>query len=79
MCCAQKFLGVGAAPVVLEAAGEAVGVLLQRTSLGADLAVALFALAFPMDASGFFGHGDAPISVGVENVTNFAAANLAMA
>jgi len=61
-----EFLGVGAAPVVLEAAGEAVGVTLQRTGLGADPALTLLALAFPMDASGFFGHRVAPVSVGLK-------------
>jgi hypothetical protein len=41
--CAQDLLGVGAAPVVLEAARKAVGVVLQRTGLGAYLALALLA------------------------------------
>src|ERR1039458_3907259 len=40
----QDLLGVGAAPVVLEAARKAVGIVLQRTGLGASLALALLCL-----------------------------------
>jgi hypothetical protein len=50
---AEQLFGVGAAPVVLEAAREAVGIGLQRVGLGADPALAFLALAFPMNA-GFF-------------------------
>src|ERR1039458_246679 len=71
--CAQNLLGVGAAPVILEAASKAIRVVLQRTGLGTYLAFALLALAFPVHAGGLFGHRVAPISVWVECVTNFAA------
>jgi len=50
--CAEDLLGVGAAPVVLEAARKAAGVVLQRTGLGAYLALALLALAFPVHDGG---------------------------
>ena len=70
---AQDLLGVGAAPVVLEAARKAVGIVLQRTGLGAYLALALLALAFPVHDGGLFGHDVAPVSVRVEDVTTFAA------
>src|ERR1019366_3496758 len=69
---AEDFLWVGAAPVVLEAARKAVGVVLQRIGLGAYLALALLALAFPVHNCGLFGHDVAPVSVWVEGVTNFA-------
>ena len=72
MGCAQDLLGVGAAPVVLEAARKAVGVVLQRTGLGAYLALALLALAFPVYDGGLFGHDVAPVSVWVEGMTNLA-------
>src|SRR5450759_1344682 len=51
---AQDFLGVGAAAVVLEAAREAVRIVLQRAGLGADLSQSLLALAFPVNACGLF-------------------------
>src|ERR1019366_2885739 len=70
--CTQDFLGVGAAPVVLEAARKAVGVLLQRTGFGAYLALGLLASAFPMDVGGLFGHGVVPVSSCLEGVARFA-------
>ena len=48
MGCRQQLFGVGAAPIVFEAAAKAVGVVLEHVGLGADLALAFFALAFPM-------------------------------
>ena len=66
--CAQDFLGVGAAPVVLEAARKTVGVLLQPTGLGAYLALALLTSAFPMDVGGLFHHGVVPVSSCLEGV-----------
>src|ERR1039458_6038204 len=70
---AEDLLGVGAAPVVLEAARKAVGVVLQRTGLGAYLALAVLALAFPVHDGSLFGHGVAPVSVRVGGKTDFAA------
>src|SRR5450759_239890 len=64
---------LGAAPVVLEAARKAVGVVLQRPGLGTYLALALLALAFPVNDGGLVGHDVAPVSVWVEGVTNCAA------
>src|ERR1017187_8842275 len=46
------------AAVVLEAAREAVRIVLQRAGLGADLSQSLLALAFPVHACGLFVHGE---------------------
>src|SRR5487761_2720126 len=70
---AEDFLRVGAAPVVLEAARKAVGVVLQRTGLGAYFALTFLALAFPVHDCGLFGHDVAPVSVWVGGMTDFAA------
>src|SRR5450759_1622922 len=51
----EEILG---AAVVLEAAREAVRIVLQRAGLGADLSQSLLALAFPVHACGLFVHGE---------------------
>jgi len=66
----QNLLGVGAAPVVLETACKALGVMLQRAGLGTYLALALLALPFPVNDGGLFGHDVAPVSVWGDGVTN---------
>ena len=55
---AQDFLGVVAATVVLEAAREAVRIVLPRAGLGADLSQSFLALAFTVYACGLFVHGE---------------------
>ena len=73
MGCAQDLLGVSAAPVVFEAARKSVGVVFQRTGFGANLALALLALAFPVHDGGLFARDVAAVSVWVRGVTNLAA------
>ncbi len=54
---AHDLLGIGALAVVAEAAGKAVGVLVQCAGLGADLALAGLAGTFPVNAGFVFRHG----------------------
>lgn len=54
---AQQLFGIRAFAVVFKAAAKAIGIGFQRVGFSADLALALFALAFSVNAGGFLGHG----------------------
>src|SRR5258706_8724771 len=55
---AQQFFGIRSALVVLEAARKAVRIALQRGGFGADLALAVLALAFPVHSRFLVAHVD---------------------
>src|ERR1700679_2404076 len=54
----QQLLGIRAAPIILEAAAVAIGVGFQGVRLRADLADAILAPPFPMNARSFVSHGN---------------------
>lgn len=57
VCGTQQLFRVGAFAVVFKTAAKAVRVGFECGGFSADLALAFFTLAFPMNAGGFFSHG----------------------